>query len=163
MRNALEKQEKQRCLPDSGPSSHMDPWSGTGLTWDLSLHLARPHRCLFLWYSAMCTHDRVDAAFGTLHRQIKYSTGCKSRSTCSTCMPPGFHSITSRGWKCGTRCISICHHTHYLCRITKSHDYNAMCGGGRQINPALIWRRSGTLQAAALRGSKRTRFHYGTE
>lgn len=35
------------------------------------------------------------------------------------CMPPGFHSITSHIWKCGTFCISVCHLTRYLCNRTK--------------------------------------------
>lgn len=58
-----------------GPLSHMDSWSGTVLTWDFSLHLSQPHRCLFSWYLTACAHDWIGAAFGTLHRQIKYSTG----------------------------------------------------------------------------------------
>lgn len=64
----------------NGPLSHMDSWSGTVLTWDYSPHLSQPHRCLFLWYPMVCTHDLIGAAFGTLHRQIKYSTVCAVRA-----------------------------------------------------------------------------------
>ncbi len=54
----------------------MDSWSGTALTWDFSLHLSQPHHCLFSWYPMPRTHDWISAAFGTLHRPIKYSTVC---------------------------------------------------------------------------------------
>lgn len=53
----------------------MDSWSGTELTRDFSLHLSHTHKGLLLWYSLVCTHDWISTAFGTLHRQVKYSTG----------------------------------------------------------------------------------------
>lgn len=69
----------------NGPLSHMDSWSGTVLTWDFSPHLSQPHRCLFLWYPMVCTHD--------LNRCSVWNTAQANQILHSVCSPSPLNQL----------------------------------------------------------------------